>query len=186
MLIYVGVSKYAVLKPSWTIKTPETSPITPTKNRKRKAASKTTCRSGGKHAKKESVTPTPPGAPRNTRPVRNSRTLAEKRMNQYGIGGGEWNSTRVTRKKQVDYLKLNDGLDEINNEPISPKPKKKCNYLPSHSGPSSTRQRAQTTMTSTPLGSCPAYRLLKLHNKLHQTSHRHHLAYKQHQRELPK
>ena len=47
-------------------------------------------------------------------------------------------------------MKLNDGLDESNDEPISPKPKKKRNYLPSRSGPSSTRQRAQTTITSPP------------------------------------
>ena len=47
-------------------------------------------------------------------------------------------------------MKLNDGLDEPNDKVTSPKPKKKRNYLPSRSGPSSTQQRAQTTITSPP------------------------------------
>ena len=66
VLIYVGVSKYAVLKPSWTVKTPEVTPPTPTKTRKRKAASKTTCRLGSKRAKKETVTPVVPSATSST------------------------------------------------------------------------------------------------------------------------
>ena len=135
VLIYVSVSKYAVLKPSWTVKTPEESPQTPTKNRKRKAPSKTTCRSESKRAKKDSVTPT---VSNSTRPVKRTRTLAEKRLNQFGIGSGEQSSTRITRKRQVDYFKLNDGLDDTDDILISPKPKKKRNYLPSCSGPSST------------------------------------------------
>ena len=152
VLIYVGLSKYAVLKPSWTVKTPETpmSTTNSSKTRKRKAVAKTTCRSGSKRTKKETVTPAAPNVDNGTQPVRRARTLAEKRSNQYGIKGGELASTRTTRKRHVDYLKLNDGFGELDDEPISPKPKKKWNYLPSRSGPSSTRQRAQTTVTSPP------------------------------------
>ena len=53
VLIYVGLSKYAVLKPSWTVETPEVSvPLKPvSKSRKRKAPVKTTCRSSGKRTK---------------------------------------------------------------------------------------------------------------------------------------
>ena len=150
VLIYVGQSKYAVLKPSWTVKTPEVPVFlkTPSKSRKRKAPVKTTCRSSGKHTKTKTSTPVVPTS--GTQPVRHTRSLSEKRLNQYGIGGGEVTSARITRKKHVDYLKLNDGLREPDDESISPKPKKKRSYLPSCSGPSSTRQCAQTTVTSPP------------------------------------
>ena len=73
------------------------------------------------------------------------RTLTERRLSQYGIGiNASPENSRVTRKRQVDYLKLNDGLDVTSNEPSSPKPKKrKKNYLPSRSGPTTSRQQAQ-------------------------------------------
>ena len=59
---------------------------------------------------------------------------------------------RVTHKQQVDYLKLNDGLDVTSNEPSSPKPKKKKkNYVPSRSGPTTSRQRAQKAKSSSPV-----------------------------------
>ena len=82
--------------------------------------------------------------------MRKARTLAAKRLNQFGIGHGAAENIRVTRKWQVDYLKLNDGLDDGPEEPTSPKPKRKRNFLPSRSGPSSTRQRAQKIITSPP------------------------------------
>ena len=50
----------------------------------------------------------------------------------------------------MDYLKLNDGLDETPEVIKSPKTKKHRTHLPSRSGPSSTRQRAQRTVTSPP------------------------------------
>ena len=80
------------------------------------------------------------------------RTLAERWLNQYGIGNNvSSNNSRVTRKWQVDYLKLNDGLDDTPYELSSPKSKKKKkNYVPSHSGPTASRQRAQKAVTSSP------------------------------------
>ena len=148
VLIYVGISKYAVLKPSWMVKPPAevTTTPTPTKSRKRRTPAKITCRTVGKRAKKDNTVPL--NASR-TQPVRRTRTLAEKRLSQFGIGG-EACSTRSTRRKQVDYLKLNDGYESAEDEPTSPKPKRRKSYLPSRSGPSSTRQRAQTTITSPP------------------------------------
>ena len=73
------------------------------------------------------------------------RTLAERRLNQYGIGNNvSSENSRVTRKRHVAYLKLNDGLDVTPYEPSSPKSKKKKkNYVPSRSGPTTSRQRAQ-------------------------------------------
>ena len=81
------------------------------------------------------------------------RTLAEQWLNQYGIGiNSSTENSRITRKRQVDYLKLNDGLDVTSNEPSSPKPKKrKKNHLPSHSGPTTSRQRAQKAKISSPV-----------------------------------
>ena len=78
VLIYVGVSKYAVLKPSWTVKTPEVLPPTPTKTRKRKPATKTTCRSGSKCTKKETTPLAVSSVNSGTRPLRRTRTLVEK------------------------------------------------------------------------------------------------------------
>ena len=80
------------------------------------------------------------------------RTLAERWLNQYGIGNNvSSNNSRVTRKRQVDYLKLNDGLDDTPYELSSPKSKKKKkNYVPSCSGPTTSRQRVQKAVTSSP------------------------------------
>ena len=81
------------------------------------------------------------------------RTLAERRLSQYGIGiNDSTENSRVTRKQQVDYLKLNHGLDVSSYEPSSPKPKKKKkNYVPSRSGPTTSRQWAQKAKISSPV-----------------------------------
>ena len=82
-----------------------------------------------------------------------SRTLAERWLNQYGIGNNvSSENSRVTRKRHVDYLKLNDGLDVTPYEPSSPKSKrKKKNHVPSGSGPTTSKQRAQNAKTSSPV-----------------------------------
>ena len=152
VLVYVGINKYAILRPAWTVKpldipTPDVQ-TNPSKTRKRKTVTKTTCRAGNKRTKKAADTLAVPAS--TPKPTRRARTLAEKRLNQYGIKGGEIASSRTTRKRHVDYLKLNDGYDEPENEPVSPRPKRKRSYVPSRSGPSSTRQRAQTMVTSPP------------------------------------
>ena len=59
--------------------------------------------------------------------------------------------SRVTRKGQVDYLKLNDGLDDTPYELSSLKSKKrKKTYVPSRSGPTTSRQQAQKAVTPAP------------------------------------
>ena len=80
------------------------------------------------------------------------RTLAERRLNQYRIGNNvSSNNNRVTRKRQVDYLKLNDGLDDTPYEPSSPKSKKrKKTYVPSRSSPTASRQRVQKVVNPSP------------------------------------
>ena len=88
-------------------------------------------------------------ATRNDKP----RMLAERRFNQYGIGNNDSSeNSRVTRKRQVDSLKLNDGLDVTPYESSGPKSKKKKkNYVPSRSGPTTSRQRSQKLKTSSPV-----------------------------------
>ena len=73
-------------------------------------------------------------------------------MAQYGIGNNvSSENSRVTRKRQVDYLKLNDGLDVTPYEFSSPKSKKKKkNYVPSRSSPTTSRQQVQKVITSSP------------------------------------
>ena len=156
-LIYVGVSKYVIIKPAPqpepfnTVNEPVTTP------RKRRSTGKTTCRTTRKRANKDPVPPSTvcgrgkstTAATKNDKP----RTLAERWLNQYGIGNNvSSENSRVTRKWQVDYLKLNDGLDVTLYESSSPKSKKKKkNYVPSRSGPTTSRQRAQKAKTSSPV-----------------------------------
>ena len=156
-LIYVGVSKYAIIKPA-----PQPVPLNTVNEpvatlRKRRSTGKTTCRTTRKRANKDPVPPSTvrgcgkstTAATKNDKP----RTLAERRLNQYGIGNNvSSENSRVTRKRQVDYLKLNDGLDVTSYESSSPKSKKKKkNYVTSRSGPTTSRQQAQKVKTSSPV-----------------------------------
>ena len=70
-------------------------------------------------------------------------TLSESRHATFGITAPSTRSVRSSRQP-IDYLTLNDGLDE--NTPISPKRRKKNTYRP-RSGPSATRQAAAQHQT---------------------------------------
>ena len=78
------------------------------------------------------------------------KTLSEQRLDKYGIGGAPPLTTSRTRQKKVDYLRLNDGLEETTECVKSPTAKRRRTHLPSRSGPSTGRQRAQKTVTSPP------------------------------------
>ena len=148
LLIYVGVSKYAIIqskpkiphdigKPSNTKKVGKTKKKTTPKKR--------TCRSNTR--KTAPVTNNPIGV----RPTRSiGRTLSEQRHDRYGIGIASTTTNSRTRQKKVDYLKLNDGLEEPPETVKSPRPKRRRTYLPLRSGPSSRRQKAQKIVTSSP------------------------------------
>ena len=69
--------------------------------------------------------------------------LSESRHATFGITAPSMRSVRSSRQP-IDYLTLNDGLDE--NTPISPKRRKKNTYRPC-SGPSATRQVAAQHQT---------------------------------------
>ena len=62
-------------------------------------------------------------------------TLSESRQATFGITTPSTRSVRSSSRQPIDYLTLNDGLDE--NTPISLKRRKKKTYRP-HSGPSAT------------------------------------------------
>ena len=150
LLIYVGVSKYAIIqskpkipydigKPSTTKRGGKTKTKTKTTPRKR------TCRSNTR--KPTTGTNNSIG----TRCTRSSgRTLSEQRHDKYGIGSASMSTNSRTRQKKVDYLKLNDGLEEPPETIKSPTSKRRHTHLPSRSGPSSGRQRAQKIVTSPP------------------------------------
>ena len=156
-LIYIGISKYAIIKPAPQPEPSSTVNECVTTPRKRKSTGKTTCRTTQKRAYKDPAPPsTVHGCGKGTTAATKSdkpRTLAERWLNQYGIGNnGSSENSRVTCKWQVDYLKLNDGLDVTSYEPSSPKSKKKKkNYVPSRSGPTTSRQWAQKAKTLSPV-----------------------------------
>ena len=146
LLIYVGVSKYAIIqskpkipydigKPSNTERGGKTKMKTTPKKR--------TCRSNTR--KPAPVTDSSIGV----RCTRSSgRTLSEQRHDKYGIGSASTSTNSRTHQKKVDYLKLNDGLEEPPETVKSPMPKRRHTHLPLRSGPLSRRQKAKKIVTS--------------------------------------
>ena len=147
----MGVSKYAIIQPKPKIpcelgKLSKASKDT--KSRKKTTPKKRTCRSNTRRSTVSTKKPT--GATTRTQTSRSrARTLSEQRSEKYGIGSAP-STTNRTRQNKVDYLKLNDGLEEPSESLKSPKQKCRCTHLPLRSGPSSTRQKAQKTVTSPP------------------------------------
>ena len=88
-----------------------------------------------------------------------SHTLESARKEKYGIGkvGSKSVSTpdtekysrgKCTRGHLINYQKLNEGLEEVDDIPSSPK---KAKHLPGRSGPTQHRQSAQKQTTENPL-----------------------------------
>ena len=112
----------------------------------------------------------PPATAKNTRS--SGRTLSEQRLNKYGIGSTVTTTNSRTRQKKVDYLKLNNGLEEATDTAKSPTPKRRCTHLPLRSGPSTRRQKAQKVVTSPPaqvLATTPG-RSYNTRNRTHKVS----------------
>ena len=151
LLIYVGVSNYAIIQPKPKIPYNIGKPACSNKSKKatkKRTLAKTICRLGKRTATSQ-----------NTQPIRlksRSRTLSEQRHERYGIGNVSPVVRSRTRQKKVDYLKLKHGLENPSETSMSPKPKRHRNYLPSRSGPSSARQKAQKIVTSPPAQLLPA------------------------------
>ena len=153
LLIYVGVLNYAIIQLKPKIPYDIGKPASTKKGRKstkKRTPTKTTCRSSTR--KVTSNTKKSTEVKTRTQPVRSrSRTLSEQRHDRYGIGNASSSVNSRTRQKKVDYLKLNDGLEDPPETTMSPKPKWHRNHLPSRSGPSSRRQKAQKIVTSPPV-----------------------------------
>ena len=113
-------------------------PPTPAQYQK-KQRGKTMCRdnSQGRHPRKRSEDKN------NTTHGSKLTTLSESRHATFGITAPATRSVRSSRQP-IDYLTLNDGLDE--DTPISPKRRKKNTYRP-RSGPSATQQAVAQNQT---------------------------------------
>ena len=70
------------------------------------------------------------------------RTLSEARQQRIPTS-----STRPVRTKRVNYLELNDGLDD-SPEPVNPKKRRRYLHAPSRTGPSDSRLAAQELVSS--------------------------------------
>ena len=138
-LVFLGPTKYGIIK---NIRTPHPQvPKAPTTSSKR-SKGKVTCRNGSRGRKAPRGKSTSSG----TRPSRSSsRTLSLLRQQNYGINPSP--SPRVSKRTrpQIDYLTLNDGLEE--DAPISPKCRRRNSARP-RSEPSSRRLWAQRQMGS--------------------------------------
>ena len=85
-----------------------------------------------------------------------SQTLMSARKERFGIGReslAEVNVEKYGRGKRrkgqtIDYLKLNEGEEDLGSTPVSPK---KIKHVPVHSGPMPHRQSAQKQVTKSPL-----------------------------------
>ena len=70
-----------------------------------------------------------------------SKSLAEVDVEKYGRG-------KRRKGQTIDYLKLNEGEEDLDSTPVSPK---KIKYVPVRSGPTPNRQSAQKQVTESPL-----------------------------------
>ena len=142
LLIYVGVSKYAIIQAKPKIPYDIGKP--PNSKKRGRTTKKTTPKKRTCRSNKQK----PTEKPKNTKS--SGRTLSEQRLNKFGIGSTVTTTNSRTRQKKVDYLKLNDGLEEPTDSVKSPTPKHRRTHLPSRSGPSIGRQKAQKVVTSPP------------------------------------
>ena len=129
LLIYVGVSKYAIIQSKPKIPYDIGKPTNIKKGRKsgkKTTSNKVTCRSNTHKPATATVSSS------NVRRNRSrGRTLSEQRHDNYGIGSASVLTNSRTRQKKVDYLKLNDGLEEPPSESVkSPTAKRRRTHLP--------------------------------------------------------
>ena len=150
-LVFVGPRQYAIFRKKKT-QTAETEHSVRGKNRgrgrgksTRVSTKKTVCRSASKKAKHTPV------------PVKRSRTLESTRRERYGVGSkgapsedpdlNKYGRGKCRRGQDIDYSKLNEGVDQDESQPLSPKRPK---HTPVRSGPSEERQTAQKRVTINP------------------------------------
>ena len=130
-LLFLDETTYGIIR---KIRVPNPSTIeqkTPV-SKSRQKNTKTTCRESGRKKSTKPDTPSSRG--------RRTRTLSESRQASFGIQSPPVATRTSSRTRTaVDYLSLNDGLED--DDLSSPRRKKKLTYRPG-SGPSATRQAA--------------------------------------------
>ena len=114
---------------------------------------KTVCRSSGSTRRDKTT-----GKVSNTNVGIGSHTLESARKKKFGIGKcntsgpipdtEKYGRGKRTRGQSIDYSKLNEGLEEIENTSRSGK---KSKHVPVRSGPTPHRQSAQKLTTETPM-----------------------------------
>ena len=136
-LVFLGPTKYGIIK---NIRAPHPQPPKPPTSSSRRTRGKTTVRDSTRG--KKSVRGTGRGSAK--RPT-SSRTLSSSRQQNYGINPSQPSRVSKRTRPQIDYLALNDGLDE--DTPTSPKRRRRGSDRP-RSEPSSRRLWAQRQMGS--------------------------------------
>ena len=151
-LLFLGPRKYGILRKKPQLSIPNTSDPGKTKpkcgrgrrssNSTKKPKKKTTCRTTGK--KGTSV----------ISPGKRTMSLHESREEKHGIGlkidTEKYGRGKRASSKTVDYLKLNEGIDTLEDTPTSPKRSKTSSHVPTRSGPTAHRQSAQKFVTVSP------------------------------------
>ena len=155
-LVFIGPRHYAIFRKKQIPVTPTEPPV---RGRKRSRGcgkssgvqtNNTVCRSTSKKPTSDKQT---------SSSAKKSQTLASARKEWFGVGSRADSTNtpdlerygRGKRKKghDIDYTKLNEGVDQDEPEPPSPKRSK---HTPVRSGPSQERQTAQKRVTKNPTG----------------------------------
>ena len=127
-LVFLGKRKYAILK-KFRPPAPQPTPKPPTKENacKCQCRGKTTCCTTGRKCTASASTT---DENKGKKPVKRMRTLSEQRLQNYGVGSSTVDDTaskthgKHSSRKDIDYLKLNDGLDDTLEATHSPKRKR--------------------------------------------------------------
>ena len=154
-LVYLGHRRYAIL---WK-KTP-----TPTDDPEKGGKNTSTCgkgrgcRTSTKPNTQQKITCRKTGKKGSSisTPSKHPTSLSERCREKYGIGSGaivdpeKYGRGKRSASKNIDYLKLNEGLDRIDDTTTSPKRPKITSHIPVRSGPTPQRQIAQKQVTVNP------------------------------------
>ena len=114
-----------------------------TGNSRKKTKTKTVCRSSNRKSQNVSST------------NKHSQTLASSRKERFGVSNSpslkddaeKYGRGKRRRGQAVDYRKLNEGDEQIELPPASPK---RVKHIPTRSGPTPHRQNAQKQVTENP------------------------------------
>ena len=136
-LVFLGPTKYGIIK---NIRTPQPQLPKPTSSASKRTKGKVTCRDSVRGRKPARSKGRGAGTKRAS-----SGTLSASRQQNYGINPSQTPRSSKRTKPQIDYLALNDGLEE--ETPQSPKRRRRGSARPRNE-PSSRRLWAQRQMGS--------------------------------------